>query len=112
MTKPMPVMISEQTRIYPLSLFRIITPYPSILFFLPRRLTSSNLCNADPVKGDQGVPTAKLLTPTNPAQSINWLRVNAPEDQGRMPQIGTYVIDTPAVKLIGDWITSIKTCPQ
>ena len=79
---------------------------------LDRTLKQTNLCNADPVKGDQGVPTAKLLTPTNPAQSINWLRVNAPEDQGRMPQIGTYVIDTPAVKLIGDWITSIKTCPQ
>jgi len=79
---------------------------------LDRTLKQTNLCNADPVKGDQGVPTAKLLTPTNPSQSITWLRVNAPEDQGRMPQIGTYVVDAPAVKLIGDWITSIKTCPQ
>jgi len=79
---------------------------------LDRTLKQTNLCNADPVKGDQGIPTAKLLTPSTPAQSILWLRVNAPEDQGRMPQIGTYVIDTPAVKLLGDWITSIKTCPQ
>ncbi len=41
-----------------------------------------------------------------------WLRVNAPEDEGRMPQIGTYQVHAAGVKLIGDWITSIKTCPQ
>ena len=79
---------------------------------LDRTLKQTNLCNADPVKGDQGIPTAKLLTPADPSKSITWLRVNAAEDQGRMPQIGTYVVDAPAVKLLGDWITNIKTCPQ
>jgi len=79
---------------------------------LDRTLKQTNLCNADNVKGDQGVPTAKLLTPNNPAQSIMWLRMNAIEDMGRMPQIGTYQVHTAAVKLVGDWITSIKTCPQ
>jgi len=79
---------------------------------LDRTLKQTNLCNADPVKGDQGVPTAKLLTPGDPSQSITWLRVNAAEDEGRMPQIGTYQVHTAGVKLLGDWITSIKTCPQ
>jgi len=79
---------------------------------LDRTLKQTNLCNADNVKGDQGVPTAKLLTPNNPAQSIMWLRMNAVEDMGRMPQIGTYQVHTAAVKLVGDWITSIKSCPQ
>ena len=78
---------------------------------LDRSLKQTNLCNADPVKGDQGVPTAKLLTPGTPAQSIAWLRVNAPPNEGRMPQIGTSVVHTAGVKLIGDWITSIKSCP-
>ena len=74
-------------------------------------LKDTKLCNADPVKGDQGVPTAKLLTAGQPAQSIAWLRMNAQPDMGRMPQIGTYQVHTAAVKLIGDWITSLKTCP-
>jgi uncharacterized repeat protein (TIGR03806 family) len=79
---------------------------------LDKTLKQTSLCNADPVKGDQGVPTAKLLTPANPEQSILWLRVNALEDQGRMPQIGTYEVHTAGVKLLGDWIKSIKTCPE
>jgi|SRR6478735_850976 len=79
---------------------------------LDRTLKQTNMCNADPVKGDQGVTGAKLLIPNDPAKSITWLRVNAPEDMGRMPQIGTYEIHTAGVKLLGDWITSIKSCPQ
>jgi uncharacterized repeat protein (TIGR03806 family) len=78
---------------------------------LDKTLKQTNLCNADPVKGDQGVPTAKLLTPNDPEQSITWLRMKAMEDEGRMPQIGTYQVHTAAVTLIGDWIKSIKACP-
>lgn len=83
----------------------------SIDLRLDKTLKQTNLCNAPAVKGDQGVPDATLLTPGNPSKSITWLRVNAGEDMGRMPQIGTYQIHTAGVKLIGDWITSIKTCP-
>ncbi|MEI9948727.1 MAG: hypothetical protein WDO74_07020 [Pseudomonadota bacterium] len=79
---------------------------------LDRTLKQTNLCNADPVKSDQGVAGAKLLVPNDPSKSVTWLRVNAVEDMGRMPQIGTYEVHTAGVKLIGDWITSIKTCPQ
>lgn len=78
---------------------------------LDKTLKETNLCNADPVKGDQGIPSAKLLIPNDPSKSILWLRVNAPEDMGRMPQIGTYEIHTAGVKLLGDWISTIKTCP-
>jgi len=77
-----------------------------------KTLKEASVCNVDPVKGDQGVAGAKVLVPGDPSKSILWLRVNASEDMGRMPQIGTYEIHTAGVKLIGDWITSIKTCPQ
>jgi hypothetical protein len=32
------------------------------------------------------------------------------DDKDRMPQIGTYVVDQPGVKLVSDWITSIPSC--
>lgn len=70
-----------------------------------------HLCNAPPVKGDNGVPTATLLTPNAPDQSLTWLRMNSLPMEGRMPQIGTSIIDTEGVKLIGDWIGTIKSCP-
>ncbi|HET7543139.1 MAG TPA: hypothetical protein VFK05_24870 [Polyangiaceae bacterium] len=75
-------------------------------------LKDTKVCNSPPVKGDQGVPDSKLLVPNNPAKSVAYLRMNTLDDPGRMPQIGTYEIHAPAVKLIGDWITSIKSCPQ
>jgi len=77
-----------------------------------KSLKDTKMCDGAPVKSDQGVVGAKLLTPNDPAKSLTWLRVKAPEDMGRMPQIGTYEIHTAAVKLLGDWITSIKSCPQ
>jgi hypothetical protein len=40
-----------------------------------------------------------------------WARVNTLNDQDRMPQIGTYVVDQPGVKLISDWIAGIQGCP-
>jgi uncharacterized repeat protein (TIGR03806 family) len=79
-------------------------------FRLDTSVMDMKLCGTDPIKGDQGVPTAKILTPGDPSQSIMYLRMNAKPFDGRMPQIGTAQIDTKAVALIGDWITSIKSC--
>ena len=70
------------------------------------------LCDLSPTKGDQGVPGAQLLTPTDPQHSIVWLRMSEPSpDNGRMPKIASYVVDQNAVDLIGAWITSISSCP-
>jgi uncharacterized repeat protein (TIGR03806 family) len=69
------------------------------------------LCNVDPMQGDVGVQGSKNLVPMMPMQSVAWLRMNALPNEGRMPQIGTYQVDTAGVKLMGDWIDSIKNCP-
>ncbi len=82
----------------------------TIDYRLDTSVKDMKLCGTDPIKGDQGVPTAKILTPGDPSQSIMYLRMNAKPFDGRMPQIGTAQIDTNGVKLIGDWITSIKSC--
>jgi hypothetical protein len=70
------------------------------------------LCNVEPLKGNQGVIGAFNLKPSDTANSIMYLRMNAKTtDTGRMPQIGTNKVDDAGLKLIGDWINSIKTCP-
>ena len=78
-------------------------------------LRSTNICNVNVDKGDQGVTGALRLTPGDPAKSVIWLRMNAFPDSldqtvrhGRMPQLATYVIDTDATKLINDWIKQIS----
>jgi hypothetical protein len=46
-----------------------------------------------------------------------YLRMHAPKtdpgggDTGRMPQIGSSVVDMQGTQLISDWITSITACP-
>jgi len=74
-------------------------------------LKDMNICNTVPAKGDQGVPDSTNLTPGKPDKSIMYLRANATPGNGRMPQIGTYHVDDMGVKVIGDWIRGITSCP-
>ena len=74
-------------------------------------LEDLNICNAVPLKGDQGIPDSTNLTPGQPQKSIVYLRMNALPRDGRMPQIATAHIDDLGVKLIGDWITGLSSCP-
>jgi len=75
-------------------------------------LANTNTCNGQPMKGGAGLTKYTLLTPSKPMESVIWARAQTLDDQNRMPQIGTYVVDQPGVKLISDWITSIQSCPQ
>jgi hypothetical protein len=70
-----------------------------------------HLCGSTPLKGDVGVANSKNLTPGQPMQSTAWLRMAAKPDEGRMPQIGTARVDELGLKLMGDWISSIASCP-
>jgi uncharacterized repeat protein (TIGR03806 family) len=85
--------------------------FPNLDLRFDTAFKDTQLCNVVPEKGDVGVPTATNLTPGDPMHSVTWLRMNALPNEGRMPQIGTYKVDTDGVQLIGDWITSIKSCP-
>jgi hypothetical protein len=39
-----------------------------------------------------------------------WQRMNLTDpDTGRMPQIGTYAVDTNATQVVGNWIDSLTT---
>jgi hypothetical protein len=79
---------------------------------------STNLLCGTPAKGDLNVPGAQLLMPKTPRSSVVWLRMTAPKTDptsgatGRMPQIGSAVVDTQGTDLISQWITSITAaCP-
>ena len=79
---------------------------------------STNLLCTPPGKGDLGVSGAELLVPTNPMSSLIYLRMDAPKgdmttgETGRMPEIGSAVIDMQGTALIKQWITSITAaCP-
>jgi len=71
------------------------------------------LCNGIPQKGSAGVLDGTLLTPHAPQQSVLLARMQTLEDRTRMPQIGTYQLDSAGVKLIGDWIAEMQpnSCP-
>jgi mono/diheme cytochrome c family protein len=75
-------------------------------------LKDMNICGLDPQKGNGGVQDAKILEPGKPMQSLLWIRMKSLENRTRMPQIGTYHVDEAGLTLIGDWITSIKSCPE
>jgi hypothetical protein len=71
-------------------------------------------CDAPLTMTASDVPGAVVLAPGEPTKSAIWFRMNAPigEDKNlHMPRIATYQFDTQGLKLVSDWITSIKTCP-
>lgn len=76
------------------------------------KLKDSLACNVDGIKGTVGNSTSvNLLKPGSAADSLMWQRMNQSDpDKGRMPQIGSYVIDDPAQKLVAQWINALTGC--
>ncbi|MBC8131495.1 MAG: hypothetical protein H7X95_00830 [Deltaproteobacteria bacterium] len=75
-------------------------------------LQNMKICNIEPNKGDQGVVGSMRLFPADPAKSVMVLRMQALDKlSGRMPQLGTSVLDTTGIGLVSDWIRSITSCP-
>ncbi len=67
-------------------------------------------CNGEPQSGTLGVEGAKLLVPGEPAKSLLSLRPHA-LGAGRMPPLGSSVVDTAGLQVVDDWIRSIAACP-
>ena len=60
-----------------------------------------------PAHGAFGLKDPALLSPGHPDQSLISVRMKLP-GLGRMPHIGSNVIDQEGAKLIADWIASLK----
>ncbi|MGC4094473.1 MAG: hypothetical protein QM756_42485 [Polyangiaceae bacterium] len=72
----------------------------------------THMCNTPPDKGDLGVIGSSIVTPSKPDMSVLWLRIKAAGgDVARMPPIASVHPDVDGVKVVGDWISSLTSCP-
>jgi glucose/arabinose dehydrogenase len=84
---------------YGLADFRWETPFAEM-----------NICGQSAWSSTFGIPNARLLVPGNPERSLVYQRM-AREDVYAMHPYRLSV-DEPGLRLIGDWIESIGSCPQ
>jgi putative heme-binding domain-containing protein len=71
----------------------------------------SRAYDAKPVRGDFGILGARVITPGDPFRSTMFYRVNS-EGAGRMPHIGSRLVDEAGVRLLRDWIASLPLKPS
>jgi hypothetical protein len=85
-------------------------------------LNETGICNLTQQNGIPGMTNQTLLdiAPGSHAASATWIRMNIPipasdpngvTDVGRMPSVGSAVVDPQATALIGSWIDSMQSCP-
>jgi uncharacterized repeat protein (TIGR03806 family) len=70
-------------------------------------LSEMGIVNVPPAHGNFKIDGAKLIVPGHPEQSIIHHRMTL-TGLGRMPHIGSRVVDEKAAKLIHDWIKGMK----
>jgi uncharacterized repeat protein (TIGR03806 family) len=73
-------------------------------------IAQMNLVGVQPTKGNLGVPGAYRIDAGHKDTSVVWLRIGTTA-MGRMPPIGTSVVDTAAVQNVGSWIDGLSSSP-
>jgi hypothetical protein len=74
-------------------------------------LAMASICNVATKKTAPTTAT-KIMVPGDHMSSAMWQRMHSMTgDNGRMPAIGSYVVDDTGTQLVADWIDSITTCP-
>jgi cytochrome c551/c552 len=85
-------------------------------------LYQTGICNLTQQNGIPGMTTQTLVdfAPGDHAASAMWIRMNTPvpasdpnevDDVGRMPSVGSFVVDPQATDLVKSWIDSTTSCP-
>jgi len=59
--------------------------------------------DAKPMQGTFGIPDCRILAAGDPYRSVLYYRM-AKQGRGRMPHIGSELVDAAGVRLIGEWI--------
>jgi uncharacterized repeat protein (TIGR03806 family) len=77
-------------------------------------LKDTQICNVNITKAaPSGAAATKIMVPGSSMNSAMWQRMNLTDpDTGRMPQIGSYTVDTSATGVVGSWIDSLTDCNQ
>jgi uncharacterized repeat protein (TIGR03806 family) len=78
--------------------FKLLTTLP---------LKEMGIVNIKAAHGDFGIDGAKLVVPGHPERSIVYQRMTL-TGLGRMPHIGSRVVDEQAVRLVGEWIRAME----
>ncbi|HZY90102.1 MAG TPA: hypothetical protein VFE78_35095, partial [Gemmataceae bacterium] len=71
-----------------------------------RSLKDTNALEARPVQGTFDIPGAQILTPGDPYRSVLYYRM-AKLGRGRMPHIGSDLVDERGLRLVHDWIREL-----
>ncbi len=74
------------------------------------RAESMNVCNVAPQLGNLGIENPALIAPGSLERSVVYQRMNRRGSQ-QMPPFGTFIVDTAAVEVIGNWILNEDVCP-
>lgn len=72
-------------------------------------LANMSLCNVAATEGNLGVDGAARLIPGDPARSLVSIRMKR-LGAGRMPLLGSVVVDQQGTAVIDEWITSLQGC--
>jgi putative heme-binding domain-containing protein len=69
-------------------------------------LANTKANNVPPIQGTFNIPDAKLVAPGEPFSSVLYYRISK-TGPGRMPHIGSDVVDSRGIETIHDWIRSL-----
>jgi putative heme-binding domain-containing protein len=69
-------------------------------------LDETRAVDAKPMQGTFGIPDCRILAAGDPYRSVLYYRM-AKQGRGRMPHIGSELVDEAGVRLIGDWIRQL-----
>ena len=72
-------------------------------------LNSTNACNAPPRQGRLGNPSALLIAPGAPENSLVIERATRRDVHG-MPPLGSSIVDTGGIALLTNWINDLSSC--
>ncbi|MES2675580.1 MAG: PQQ-dependent sugar dehydrogenase [Pseudomonadota bacterium] len=72
-------------------------------------LANTHICDIAPSEGDLGIANARIVAPAEPARSILIARMQATDDT-RMPPLSSTVVDSAAITVISNWISSLTNC--
>lgn len=70
-------------------------------------LATTRMLDSKPTQGTFGIPEARIIAPGDPLRSVLFLRVSK-LGRGRMPHIGSELVDAPGVSLLRDWISGLE----
>lgn len=73
--------------------------------------TNQNILNALLSKGDLGADNARVVVAKDIWRSVLYGRMNSTDTSVKMPPLARNLIDTNAVKVMGDWINSLPGIP-